>query len=46
MIEVKEHKEGLDIEWLRLILEAKKLGIQKEELREFLKKGSIGELKQ
>lgn len=28
--------EGIDLEWLELIMEAKNLGLQKEEIREFL----------
>lgn len=28
--------EGIDLEWLQLIMEAKNLGLQKEEIREFL----------
>lgn len=38
MIEVRTSIEGLDMEWLELIKEAKKLGIEKEEIREFLNK--------
>ena len=28
--------EEIDLEWLQLIMEAKNLGLQKEEIREFL----------
>ncbi|KAF0820621.1 MULTISPECIES: anti-repressor SinI family protein [unclassified Cytobacillus] len=28
--------EEVDLEWLQLIMEAKNLGLQKEEIREFL----------
>lgn len=28
--------KGIDLEWLQLIMEAKNLGLQKEEIREFL----------
>ncbi|URM32341.1 anti-repressor SinI family protein [Cytobacillus firmus] len=28
--------DGIDLEWLQLIMEAKNLGLQKEEVREFL----------
>ncbi|MEQ2526703.1 DNA-binding anti-repressor SinI [Robertmurraya yapensis] len=38
VIEVRTSIEGLDTEWLELIKEAKKLGIEKEEIREFLNK--------
>lgn len=36
VIEAKVHVEGLDTEWMQMILEAKQLGIDKEEIREFL----------
>lgn len=37
MLEVREVTvEELDYEWVMLILEAKKLGLQKEEIRRFL----------
>ncbi|GIN63750.1 hypothetical protein J27TS8_37430 [Robertmurraya siralis] len=41
MIEMKGRIEGLDMEWLELIKEAKKLGIKKEEIREFLAKNTV-----
>lgn len=28
--------DGIDLEWMQLIMEAKNLGLQKEEIREFL----------
>jgi antagonist of SinR len=28
--------EGIDVEWLQLIMEAKNLGLEKEEIRKFL----------
>ncbi|MDQ0155559.1 antagonist of SinR [Robertmurraya andreesenii] len=40
MIEAKGCVEGLDTEWVKLILEAKRLGISKEEIREFLNSNS------
>lgn len=46
VIEVKENIEGLDIEWMELIKEAKKLGIKKEEIREFLSKNSLNQVNQ
>lgn len=36
MIQEKSLPEELDIEWTQLILEALRLGIAKEEIREFL----------
>lgn len=41
VIEVKANTIGLDSEWMRLILEAKRLGIELEEIREFLNNNSI-----
>ncbi|MDF1509631.1 anti-repressor SinI family protein [Robertmurraya sp. DFI.2.37] len=41
VIEMKGRIEGLDMEWLELIKEAKKLGIKKEEIREFLAKNTV-----
>lgn len=38
---MKGRIEGLDMEWLELIKEAKKLGIKKEEIREFLAKNTV-----
>lgn len=38
MIESEAIMEGLDTDWIKLILEAKKLGLGKEEIRDFLKK--------
>lgn len=38
MIETREIISGLDIEWMQLILEAKKIGLEKEVVREFLEK--------
>lgn len=40
VIETKDGLEGLDTEWLELILEARKLGLEKEEIREFLENHS------
>jgi antagonist of SinR len=34
--EVESNEQQLDLEWIQLIKEAKKLGIKKEEIREFL----------
>ncbi|MCU1807642.1 anti-repressor SinI family protein [Cytobacillus firmus] len=36
--------EGIDLEWLQLIMEAKNLGLQKEEIREFLHKNRSKEV--
>ncbi|MFE8701458.1 anti-repressor SinI family protein [Cytobacillus sp. FJAT-54145] len=44
MINVKVNIEGLDSEWMQLILEAKSLGIEKDEIREFLNSRGVGEL--
>jgi antagonist of SinR len=46
VIEVKVSIEGLDTEWMELIKEAKKLGLEKEEIREFFSKGSINQISQ
>ncbi|EIJ82834.1 anti-repressor SinI family protein [Bacillus methanolicus] len=37
MFKTKVNIKALDYEWIQLILEAKKLGIEKEKIREFLK---------
>lgn len=44
VIEVKANTAGLDSEWMRLILEAKKLGIELEEIRKFLHNKSNEEI--
>lgn len=36
--------EGVDVEWLALILEAKKIGIAQETIREFLSQNGAREL--
>lgn len=36
--------EEIDLEWLQLIMEAKNLGLQKEEIREFLHNNRAKEL--
>ena len=42
MLEIHEITvEELDYEWMMLILEAKKLGIQKDEIRKFLDENVI-----
>lgn len=42
MLEIHEITvEELDYEWMMLILEAKKLGIQKDEIRRFLDENEI-----
>ncbi|WP_077210876.1 anti-repressor SinI family protein [Bacillus dakarensis] len=38
MIETREIISGLDIEWIKLILEAKKIGLEKEDIREYIEK--------
>lgn len=43
MNEANETVEELDVEWMRLIIEAKNLGIQKEEIRQFLSESSVNE---
>ncbi len=40
-MDVKGSMEGLDREWVALILEAKELGLSCEEIREFLGQSSI-----
>jgi antagonist of SinR len=34
--EIESNEQKLDLEWIQLIKEAKNLGIEKEEIREFL----------
>ena len=36
--------EGLDVEWMALIVEARELGIDKESISEFLKQNRAGEM--
>ncbi|WP_082341334.1 anti-repressor SinI family protein [Sporosarcina globispora] len=36
MTEQNVKVDGIDLEWLQLIMEAKNLGLKKEEIREFL----------
>ncbi|WP_084028979.1 anti-repressor SinI family protein [Bacillus sp. J33] len=36
MAEQSVKVEGIDMEWLQLIMEAKNLGLEKEDIREFL----------
>lgn len=36
MVEKREKNKAFDIEWIQLILEAKNLGITKEEIQTFL----------
>ncbi|MBT2688466.1 anti-repressor SinI family protein [Bacillus sp. ISL-47] len=36
--------DGIDMEWMELILEAKNLGLEKEEIREFLHKNEAKEV--
>ncbi|MBP3038518.1 anti-repressor SinI family protein [Bacillaceae bacterium Marseille-Q3522] len=40
MAESAVHQHGLDKEWLFLILEAKKIGLSKEEVKIFLQEGN------
>ncbi|WP_082677282.1 anti-repressor SinI family protein [Bacillus sp. FJAT-29937] len=42
-METKAFIDRLDQEWIQLILEAKKLGVEKEEVREFLQKYILNE---
>ncbi|MEH7342878.1 anti-repressor SinI family protein [Bacillus sp. JJ1532] len=42
-METKVLIDKLDKEWIHLILEAKKLGVEKEEVRDFLQKFIIKE---
>lgn len=44
MIDTREYNSGVDLEWMQLILEAKKIGIEKEDIREFLNKYGTKEL--
>ncbi|WP_083953991.1 anti-repressor SinI family protein [Cytobacillus eiseniae] len=39
---MKVRMEGIDIEWLQLILEAKNMGINKEEIKEFFTQNKVG----
>ncbi|MCQ6275200.1 anti-repressor SinI family protein [Bacillus sp. V3B] len=41
MVEKKEKNKGFDIEWIQLILEAKNLGIKKEEIQTFLQRETV-----
>ncbi|UQD52103.1 hypothetical protein C0971_08815 [Bacillus methanolicus] len=44
MFKTKVNIKALDYEWIQLILEAKKLGIEKEKIREFLKREGLKKL--
>ena len=41
MINTKEKSEGIDMEWMQLILSAKNMGIDKEEIREFFQNSGL-----
>jgi antagonist of SinR len=43
VLNTKASIEGIDMEWVQLILEAKKLGLDKEEIREFLQSNVVKE---
>jgi len=40
-MDLKGNVEGLDMEWVSLILEAKEMGLSCEEIREFLGQSTI-----
>ncbi|KAB2336092.1 DNA-binding anti-repressor SinI [Cytobacillus depressus] len=42
---IKTQTELLDREWIQLIIKAKGMGIEKEEIRKFLLKNEVKELK-
>ncbi|MFE8697321.1 anti-repressor SinI family protein [Cytobacillus sp. FJAT-53684] len=44
MVEIKSKVEGIDTEWVKLMVEAKNLGIEKEKIREFLMKNSVKQM--
>jgi antagonist of SinR len=44
VIEEKETMAGIDVEWLKLIIEAKKMGIEKGEIRDFFKNSGVKEM--
>ncbi|WP_113883118.1 MULTISPECIES: anti-repressor SinI family protein [Cytobacillus] len=44
MTEQNVKVEGIDLEWLQLIMEAKNLGLQREEIREFLHNNRANEV--
>lgn len=44
MVEIKVLTGELDKEWLELIIEAKKIGIAKEEIKEFFLKSGVNEI--
>lgn len=43
-METKIVMDKLDNEWIQLILEAKRLGVEKEEVRDFLQSNTLKEL--
>ncbi|WNS76384.1 anti-repressor SinI family protein [Bacillus sp. DTU_2020_1000418_1_SI_GHA_SEK_038] len=42
-METKVLNDKLDMEWIELILEAKKLGVEKEDVRDFLQNYILNE---
>lgn len=44
MVEKKGKNNGFDIEWIQLILEAKNLGITKEEIQTFLQRQKVNKV--
>ncbi|MDZ5473526.1 anti-repressor SinI family protein [Bacillus sp. 31A1R] len=44
MIESRVVIEELDFEWMQLILEARRLGLQKEDIKEFLSQNGMKEM--
>ncbi|MFC0414596.1 anti-repressor SinI family protein [Cytobacillus solani] len=44
MVEVKVTVGEMDTEWLELIIEAKKMGIKQDEIREFFMNSGVTEI--
>lgn len=44
VVEMKVNTGELDKEWLELIIEAKRMGIAKEEIQEFFMKSGVNEI--
>ncbi|WP_309475275.1 anti-repressor SinI family protein [Bacillus sp. 03113] len=40
MVETNYQMDGLDEEWMQLIVEAKRIGLEKDKIRQFLKRNS------
>ncbi len=44
VVEMKVTVREMDTEWLKLIIEAKKMGLKKEEIRDFLVNSGVKEI--